>query len=102
YTSSGLYWELTESCGGTTNRLDQNLNYLKKYLNDLLGQGTAGSLPIANPRDWFVGAYGYLQLSLENPGYFREVNPGNRLDLITGRGQELANFLHSLTPDLLT
>ncbi len=97
YTAAGLYSELTESSGGTSNRLDQNLSYLKKYLNDVLGQSTDGPLPLANPRDWFVGAYAYLQLALENPLQFRRVNVSNRLDLITARGRELTNFLRSLT-----
>jgi hypothetical protein len=98
YTPAGLYSELTDSGGGTTNRLDQNLSYIKKYLKDVLGQDTAGTLgQLANPRDWFVGAYAYSQLAVENPLYFRQVNPANRLDLITARGRDLTNFLRSLT-----
>ncbi|HOY57499.1 MAG TPA: hypothetical protein PK640_05085 [Verrucomicrobiota bacterium] len=99
YTPSGLYWELTESGNGLTNRLDQNLGYVKEYLNDELGQETEGSLgQLANPRDWFVGAHAYLQLAQENPKYYRqEVDPVYRLDLITARGQGLASFLRSLT-----
>lgn len=98
YTPAGLYRELTESGNGATNRLDQNLGYLKKYLNDVLGQPTAGTPgQLANPRDWFVGASAYLQLAVENPGYYREVNISNRLDLIIARGRELTGFLRSLT-----
>jgi len=97
YTPSGLYWELTESGGGTTNRLDQNLSYIKSYLSSQLFQPTMGPLPVANPRDWFVGACGYAQLALENPRYYRLVNISNRLDLIVARGRELTNFLRSLT-----
>jgi alpha-tubulin suppressor-like RCC1 family protein len=97
YTPFGLLAELTEAGGGTTNRLDQNLNYLKKYLADVLGQPTEGALgQIANPRDWFVGAYAYAQLALENPRYYRQVNPATRLDLISARGRDLTNFIGSL------
>jgi len=98
YTPEGLYWELTESGNGTTNRLDQNLRYIKKYLNDVLAQPTATDLAnLANPRDWSVGAYAYAQLALENPECFRDVNISNRLDLITARGRDVTNFLRSLT-----
>ncbi len=98
YTPAGLYWELTEAGGGTTNRLDQNLSYLKQYLSLKLSQTTDGPLPLANPRDWFVGAYAYVQLSVENPVYYRTlIDPVFGLDLITGRGVELTNFFHSLT-----
>ena len=98
YTPAGLYWELMESSGGASNRLDQNLSYIKKYLADTLGQNTAGKLgELANPRDWFVGAYAYMQLAVENPMRFRQVNISNRLDLITARGRDLTNFLRSLT-----
>jgi len=98
YSSQGLLSELTESGDGTTKRLDQNLSYIKKYLNDVLSQPTAGTLgQLANPRDWFVGAYAYAQLALENPRCFRQVNPANRLDLITARGRDLTNFFRSLT-----
>ena len=103
YTPAGLEAELTESGDGATNRLDQNLGYIKKYLQDVLGQTTAGTLgqgtlhPVANPRDWFVGAFAYAQLALENPTYFRRVNLTNRLDLITARGRDLTSFLGSLS-----
>lgn len=97
YTPEGLYWELTESGNGTSNRLDQNLSYIKEYFWSQLGQSTGGALPLANPRDWFVGASAYLQLAVENPLYYRDVNISNRLDLITARGRELTNFLGSLT-----
>jgi hypothetical protein len=98
YTAVGLFNELSETTGGSvSNRLDQNVNYIKKYLAEQLLQPTAGSLPLANPRDWFVGAYAYAQLAVENPRYFRQVNPATRLDLIATRGQELTDFFRSLT-----
>ena len=99
YSAAGLFKELTESTGGSvSNRLDQNLSYIKDYLARApLFQPTAGTLPMANPRDWFVGAYAYLQLAVENPRYFRQVNPSVRLDLITARGRELMDFFRSLT-----
>lgn len=97
YTPAGLYSELTESGNGVTNRLDQNLSYIKSYLTNVLGQSTGGPLPMANPRAWFVGTYAYLQLAVENPLFFRQVNVSNRLDLITARGREITNFLGSLT-----
>jgi len=98
YTPEGLYWELTEGGGGTSNRLDQNLSYIKKYLNDQLGQPTYTAIDdLSNPREWFVGSYAYLQLALENPWYFRQVNPTARLDLMVERGEELTDFLSSLT-----
>lgn len=97
YTPAALYWELTESSGGVSNRLDQNLSYLKTYLTNVLGQSTAGPLPLPNPRAWSVGAAAYLQLATENPLLFRRVNVSNRLELITARGSEIANFLRSLT-----
>ncbi len=96
YTATGLYWELTEGGGGTTNRLDQNLSYLRQYLSFALPDWTPGP-PLPNPRDWYVGAYAYLQLALENPLYFRRVQIENRLDLIAQRGSELTNFLGNLT-----
>ncbi len=101
YSAAGLLNELTESGGATiSNRLDQNLSYLKQYLNTQLGQSTAGPLPLPNPRDWFVGTYAYLQLAAENPMYFRRVNVSNRLDLMTRPGCDLTNFLRSLTFDV--
>ena len=42
--------------------LDENLNYIARYLATL-GQSTGGSRPLANPRDWFTGAFAYLQLT---------------------------------------
>lgn len=101
YTPSGLLHELTESSnsgGSVSNRLDQNLNYIKKFLNDRLAQPTVGEVgQIANPRDWFVGAFAYTQLAVENPMYFRRVNPQAGIDLVAARGRDLTNFLRSLT-----
>ena len=105
YSPAGLFNELTETTGGSvSNRLDQNVKYIKKYLADQLNQPTAGKLEdpsgngvVGNPRDWFVGAYAYAQLAVENPGYFRQVNPATRLDLVRNRGNDLTNFFRSLT-----
>ena len=96
YSPLGLYRELTESSGGVSNRLDQNLSYIKAYLDNKLSQTTSGSLPLPNPREWFVGSYAYAQLAAENPGYFRRVT-NSRLELIIARGNEITDFLRSLT-----
>lgn len=75
--------------------LNANLNYLKAVLTNRLGQSVIGPQPdLANPQDWFVSAYAYLQLALENPGHFRTKS---RLEPIIARGQELRNFLRALT-----
>lgn len=77
--------------------LSANLNYLKAVLYGRTGQTVFGPLQpvLPNPQDWFVSAHAYLQLALENPGYFR--NKGMRLPPIIARGQELRNFLRALT-----
>ena len=42
-----------------------------------------------------MGAYAYMQLAVENPMLYREKGP--RLSAIIGAGQNLTNFLASLT-----
>ncbi|SPE56912.1 exported hypothetical protein [Verrucomicrobia bacterium] len=73
--------------------LDANLNYLYTFLSGL-GTTPGGITPLANPRDWFYGAYAYLQLSVENPMLFRGVNL--RIPDIIGVGHNLTNFFRSL------
>ncbi|MGA2863507.1 MAG: LamG-like jellyroll fold domain-containing protein [Verrucomicrobiota bacterium] len=75
--------------------LDANLNYIAQFLSSNLGQPTLGSAPLANPQEWFMGAYAYLQLAEENPMCFRE--KGLRIPAIVSAGQNLSNFLGSLT-----
>jgi phage gp45-like len=75
--------------------LDANLNYLKQFLNTSLGQSTAGSPPLSNPRDWFTSAYAYLQLAGENPMHFR--TKGLRIPTIISKGENLTSFFRSLT-----
>jgi hypothetical protein len=75
--------------------LDANLNYIQQFLSTTLGQSTAGTEPLANPQEWFLGAYAYIQLATENPMLFRE--KGLRLPAIISQGQNIANFCGSLT-----
>ncbi len=75
--------------------LDANLNYIQQFLSTTLGQSTAGTEPLANPQEWFLGAYAYMQLATENPMLFRE--KGLRLPAIISQGQNIANFCGSLT-----
>ena len=79
----------------TTRPLDANLNYVKQYLDDNLGQTTGGAKPLANPLEWFRGASAYAQLAVENPQHFRE-KPSRVYDIIR-RGENLTNFIRSLT-----
>ena len=79
----------------TVRPLDANLNYIAQFLSSNLGQPTRGNPPLANPQEWFMGAYAYLQLAAENPMLFREKGP--RLPAIISVGQNLTNFLSSLT-----
>ena len=93
--SGPLYDQLTNA------PLDANLNCIKQFLANPLGQTTGGSpigLPLSNPRDWFAGAYAFMQLDVENPMLFREMVGGaNDITTIIARGQDLTNFLGSLT-----
>jgi len=73
--------------------LDANLSYIKQYLGT--NRLTAGTLPLANPRDWFAGAYAYLQLAVENPNLYRWM--GLTMPAIITEGQNVTNFLRSLT-----
>ncbi len=75
--------------------LAANLNYIAQFLSTNLGQRTLGSWPLANPQEWFMGAYAYMQLAGENPMLFRE--KGLRLPAIISAGQNLSNFCGSLT-----
>lgn len=75
--------------------LDANLNYIKRFLSSTLGQSTDGTLPLSNPRDWFAGAYAYLQLAAENPMYYRAMQ--YRLGPIISDGDNVASFLRSLS-----
>ena len=79
----------------TLRPLDANLNYIAQFLSGNLGQSPRGSMPLPNPQEWFMGAYAYLQLAAENPMLFRE--KGLRLPAIITAGQNLTNFLSSLT-----
>ncbi len=99
YTTPGaLLNELTESGGTTvTNRLDQNVRYLKRYLSGFRGPFQNCDNELTNPREWFVGTYAYMQLAVENPTYFRRVWPGARINQIETRGSHLAQFLKELT-----
>lgn len=99
YSSPGaLLNELTESSGTTvTNRLDQNIRYLKRYLSGFRGPLQACDSELTNPREWFAGTYAYMQLAVENPMYFRRVWPGARIDQIEARGDSLVRFFKELT-----
>ncbi|MGO9479442.1 MAG: RCC1 domain-containing protein [Limisphaerales bacterium] len=79
--------------------LDANLNYIKQYLLNALGQTTGGPNPpnyLPNPTDWFAGAYALMQLDVENPMLFRKISVGD-INTVSANGQNLANFLGSLT-----
>ncbi|MGA2750043.1 MAG: hypothetical protein ABSG59_14820 [Verrucomicrobiota bacterium] len=90
FTGSGLETQLA------TLPLDANLNYIQQFLS-ALGQSTKGSEPLANPQEWFVAAYAYLQLSAENPMWFRNDASQGRVSDIIAKGQKLSDFLGSLT-----
>ncbi len=76
--------------------LDANLNYIQQFLSTL-GQSTGGTEPLANPQEWFIAAYAYLQLAAENPMWFRKEASQRRVSDIISRGQYLTNFFGSLT-----
>ncbi len=77
--------------------LDANLNYIQQFLSTL-GQSTGGTPPpLANPQEWFIAAYAYLQLAGENPMWFRDSVTQRRVSDIIGRGENLTNFCGSLT-----
>ncbi len=91
FSGSGIVNQLTL---GPTNTLDNSLNYIKECLPHL-GVSTAGTEPLANPRDWFTSAYAYLQLNLEHPMFYRE--KGYVIPAIKSQGQNLNSFFSSLT-----
>jgi hypothetical protein len=76
--------------------LNANLNYIQQVLSSL-GQSTAGASPLANPQEWFVGAYAYLELCGENPMWFRQDSSQERVTDIMTIGKNLSNFCASLT-----
>jgi hypothetical protein len=76
--------------------LESNLNYFNRFLNVRLGIPLLSSAPLANPREWFVGANAYLELSTENPTYCRRISV-NRLDAIIATGQRLEDFCQGLS-----
>jgi hypothetical protein len=80
------------SPGGATNVHAEILNYIKKCLRDRLGLAAFAEQPIlVNPQDWAAGAAAWLQLAIENPGYFRryerDVGFPSRLDGIISKGR---------------
>ena len=92
--SPSLTWPLAQQLA-STNSLAAGLNCIQQYLDDNLNQPTLGSPPLANPQEWFMGAYAYLQLAMENPLLFRE--KGLRVPAIIAAGKNLTNFLTTLT-----
>ena len=90
------------SPAGATNVHAETVNYIKKCLRQRLGLGTAfPEAPIlVNPQDWNAGAGAFLQLALENPGYFRRYDRSKgypeHLDNIISKGGDLAGFFRSL------
>ncbi|HHY84260.1 MAG TPA: hypothetical protein GYA07_01805 [Verrucomicrobia bacterium] len=84
-----------------TNVYAETLNYLKRCLRQrLLLPGFTEQPVLANPQDWNAGAGAFLQLALENPGYFRRYDRSKgypeHLDNIIAKGRDLANFFRSL------
>jgi len=75
--------------------LNASLNYTKEALVNRGILSSSGLGVLANPQDWFVSAYAYLQLALENPQHFRRLGLG--LNPIIAQGQQLTNFLSRLT-----
>lgn len=77
----------------STYPLNANLN----FVNAVLGERTPPSAfdpsdaTLSNPQEWFVSAYAYLQLALENPLHFRTkglhldaiITPGNGVRTLT-------------------
>lgn len=76
--------------------LESNLNYIREFLRRRLGLAPLSKKPVANPRDWHVGANAYLQLAAENPQHFRRINP-QRLDNLIQTGAELEDFFRAIT-----
>lgn len=75
--------------------LNANLNFTRQVLTSRFGFNATGLGALANPQDWFVSAYAYLQLAVENPMHFR--NLGLRLGPVIGSGENLTRFLGRLT-----
>ena len=96
FSGSGILNQLTTV---STNTLDDSLNFIYEYLNGQFGPSvsTAGTEPLANPQEWFIAAYAYLQLAGENPIYFRKDASRVRVSKIISQGQNIANFCSSLT-----
>jgi alpha-tubulin suppressor-like RCC1 family protein len=90
FTGSGAETQLA------TYGLDGSLNYIQQFLSTL-GLSTWGTEPLANPQEWFIAAFAYLQLSAENPMWFRKDASQRRVSDIISRGQNLTNFCGSLT-----
>lgn len=94
------------SPSGGTNVYAELFNYIKRCLRDPSpGLGLGSAFPanpiLVNPQDWAAAASAWLQLAVENPGYFRKyerTNPGypSRLDGIISKGSDLTNFFNSL------
>ncbi len=76
--------------------LESNLSYLHEFLRQRLGLPVLASVPLANPRDWFLGCDAYVKLALENPSHFRRVNVTHLTNLIT-IGENVESFLRKLT-----
>ena len=59
--------------------------------------GAPGNPYLANPQEWFIAAYAYLQLAGENPMWFRDSVTQRRVSDIISPGQNITNFCRSLT-----
>jgi Regulator of chromosome condensation (RCC1) repeat len=94
FSPSGLQQQLTGP-------LDHNLNYIQQFLKSTLNVSTVGKpgdpAYLANPQEWFIAAYAYLQLAGENPMYFRKDASPQRVSSIIGQGQSIADFCSDLT-----
>jgi hypothetical protein len=100
YTAAILHTQLVDK--GYT--LDENVDFLVKYADAVLGQpgiGTAcaGSARLPNPKVWLLGANAYLQLARENPWYAARTERNNPQALVSviATGTVLKNALHGLS-----
>ncbi|HRZ56278.1 MAG TPA: hypothetical protein P5525_12570 [Candidatus Paceibacterota bacterium] len=100
FSDADLYYQISPA--GATNVYAETLNYLKKCLRERLGRQEFQAQPVlVNPQDWSAGAGAWLQLALENPGWFRKYERSmgypSRLEGLISKGRDLTDFVRNLT-----
>jgi hypothetical protein len=77
--------------------IEQNVGFLSTWLSRRLGLDALGEAEIPNPVTWSASAYGYLQLSAENPEYANSAGyPARRAEVVK-KGMDLADALSRIT-----